>query len=101
MKRTRLPKYCSMRGMLSFRILCYLRKGGKSGQEIAKLIAESHGKKPSPGTIYPALKELNQLGLARRKKESNRITYSLTPKGKEEAAAACRYFKVCFRDIID
>lgn len=97
---TKMPKYCSMKGMLSFRILCYLRKSERSGQEIAELIAKSHGRKPSPGTIYPALKELNHLGLIKRRQKGKEVFYSLTGKGKDEADIAWKYFKVCFADIL-
>lgn len=100
MRKKGIPKYCSMKGMLSFRLLCYLRKGEKTGHEIAKLIAKSHGRKPSPGTIYPALKELSQLGLVKRKQKGKEVVYSLTDKGKAEAKMACRYFRACFADIL-
>jgi DNA-binding PadR family transcriptional regulator len=32
------------------------------GQEIADVIARRKGEKPSPGTIYPALKNLREMG---------------------------------------
>lgn len=98
--KRRMPRYCSMKGMLSFRILCYLRKGEKSGQEIAGLIEKSRGRKPSPGTIYPALKELAKLQLVRRKQRGRVVVYFLTVKGREEADLAWRYFRACFSDML-
>jgi len=50
--------YCDMRGMLGFLILFLLSKKPMHGQEIADEIAKRKGEKPSPGTIYPALKNL-------------------------------------------
>lgn len=90
----------NMKGFLSFKILCYLTEGSKNGQELAKLIAKGSGKKPSPGTIYPALKELEKKGLISGKKEGKTVVYSLTAKGKKEAGVACKYFYGCFSDII-
>lgn len=73
---------CDMRGMLSFLILFILSKKPMHGQEIAEEISKRKGSKPSPGTIYPALKGLNEAGLISEKKEGKAITYSLTLNGK-------------------
>jgi DNA-binding PadR family transcriptional regulator len=35
------------------------------GQEIASELAKRRGEKPSPGTIYPALKALKDAGFSR------------------------------------
>ncbi len=94
------PKFCSMRGFLTFRILCYLLSGAKSGNEIAELIGKSSGKKPSPGTIYPALKELKKTRLITGRKRGKEIFYSLTPSGIKEAKLAYKYFRRCFSDIL-
>ena len=53
---------CNMRGMLGFLILFLLSKKPMHGQEIAGEIARRKGEKPSPGTIYPALKNLREMG---------------------------------------
>ena len=54
---------CDMRGMLGFLILFLLSKKPMHGQELAGEIANRKGeKKPSPGTIYPALKSLREAG---------------------------------------
>ncbi len=54
------------------------------------------GSKPSPGTIYPALKCLKEQGLISEKKEGKTITYSLTTDGKRTLRIAkqkfCRIF---------
>ena len=51
-----------MRGMLGFLILFLLSKKPMHGQEIAEEIAKRKGEKPSSGTIYPALKNLREMG---------------------------------------
>ena len=74
---------CDMRGMLSFLMLFMLSKKRMNGVEIAEEIERRKGTKPSPGTIYPALKGLKEMGFVKEKKEGKTITYSLTPSGKE------------------
>lgn len=69
-----------------------------TGAEISKELEKRKGSKPSPGTIYPALKEL---------KEKNMITcdenkvYSLTSEGKKELRCACKAFCKTFYDMMD
>ncbi len=79
---------CDMRGFLGFLILFLLSKKSMHGQEIADDIARRKGDKPSPGTIYPALKSLREAGFLNEEKEGKTITYSLTPKGKKALSIA-------------
>jgi len=51
-------KCCDMKGYLSYLILWILSKEKMNGSEIARELEKRRGTKPSPGTIYPALKEL-------------------------------------------
>jgi len=51
-----------MRGLLSFSILWLLTKRDMYGQEIAEELAQRRGTKPNPGTLYPALAELEKRG---------------------------------------
>ena len=85
-----------MRGMLSFLLLFLLSKKPMSGHELAEELEKRKGEKPSPGTIYPALKQLREAKLITEKKEGKTIRYSLTAEGKEglkEAKAQfCRTF---------
>ena len=69
---------CDMRGMLGFLILFLLSKKPMHGQELADEIARrKEGEKPSPGTIYPALKSLREMGFIRSdEKEGKTIVYS-------------------------
>ncbi len=51
---------CDMRGMLGFLILFLVSKKPMHGQEIAEQITKRKGEKPSPGTLYPAVKNLEK-----------------------------------------
>lgn len=91
---------CDMRGMLSFLILFLLSKKSMHGQELASEIGRRKGEKPSPGTIYPALKSLKEVGLIKHKKSGKTIIYNLTPTGKKTLTIAKKRFCVAFTDII-
>ena len=56
MKKNANESCCDMRGLLSFLILFLLSKKPMHGQEIANELERRKGIRPSPGTIYPALK---------------------------------------------
>jgi len=71
-----------------------------SGQGLAKEIEKRKGEKPSPGTIYPALKQLNSHKLIKEKKEGKSIIYTLTQEGKEHLKVAKQKFCKIFVDII-
>lgn len=87
---------CDMRGMLSFLILFLLSKKPMHGQELAGEIGKRKGDRPSPGTIYPALKGLKSARLIEERKSGKTITYRLTPLGsrvlKASKARFCRTF---------
>lgn len=83
---------CDMRGMLSFLILFLLSRKPMHGQEIAAEIGKRKGSRPSPGTIYPALKSLRDMGLIRERKEGKAIVYSLTGEGERVLKAAKEHF---------
>jgi len=88
-----------MRGMLSFLILWLLSKKPMHGQEIAKELEKRRGFKPSPGTIYPALKDLKKRGLIEGEKKGKIVVYSLTKKTEKEIEKTCVYFCRAFQDI--
>ena len=90
---------CDMRGMLSFLILFLLSKKPMHGQELANELAKRKGEKPSPGTIYPALKSLKQAGLIKEKKSGKTITYNLTAEGENVLMEARRRFHRTFTGI--
>ncbi len=89
--------HCDMKGFLSFLILWILKDKAKNGQEIASELEKRKGSKPSPGTIYPALKELKEAKLI--ESDKNKF-YTLTKKGQEELKTAKDYFCCIFYDII-
>jgi len=72
-----------------------------NGQQIAERIARRRGTKPTPGTIYPALKELNEGNYIKGEKEGRQIVYHLTAEGDKALLDASRYFLQAFGDIAD
>jgi len=66
------------------------------GAEIGRELEKRRGTIPSPGTIYPALKELKNKGLITV--DDNKI-YSLTPDGEDELKSACKFFCQIFYDV--
>ena len=81
-KEQKMDECCDMRGMLSFLVLFLLSKKEMHGQEIADELERRKGSRPSPGTIYPALKGLKESGFIEEKKEGKIITYRLTKDGE-------------------
>lgn len=90
---------CNMKGFLSFLILFLLSKKSMHGQEIALELEKRKGDKPSPGTIYPALKQLKENGWIKEKKEGKTISYSLTQEGKRIYEEARNQFCHTFKDV--
>jgi len=67
-----------------------------TGAEISEELKKRRGTRPSPGTVYPALKELKDKGLIASDETK---TYNLTLKGKKELKSACKTFCHMFYDI--
>jgi DNA-binding PadR family transcriptional regulator len=88
-----------MRGLLGFLVLFLLSKQPMHGQEIAIELAKRRGEKPSPGTIYPALKSLKNAGFLSEEKEGKTITYKLTPRGKKALEIAKKRFTRTFLGV--
>ena len=93
------PDCCDMRGMLSFYILWLLSKRPMNGQEISEELGKRRGTKPTPGTIYPALKELKTKGLVEMERKGRRTIYTLSENGREGLEKACKYFCSAFGEI--
>ena len=91
---------CDMRGMLSFLILFMLSKKTMHGQEIAKELEKRKGCRPSPGTVYPALKNLKEENFIKESKEGKKIIYHLTPLGKKALGVAKEKFCRAFTGIV-
>ncbi len=91
---------CDMRGFLTFLILFLLSKKPMHGQEIADELEKRKGERPSPGTIYPALKMMHEDGLVSEEKKGKTIVYALTDAGKQSFKTAKQKFVRAFVDII-
>lgn len=87
---------CEMKGFLTYLILWILSKNNMKGAEIGRELEKRRGTKPSPGTIYPALKELKNVGLIA---VDDQKIYSLTDKGQDELKSACKFFCRTFYDM--
>ena len=89
-----------MKGYLTYLILWNLRKKNMNGAEITREFEKRRGTKPSPGTIYPALKELKNNGLIT---VDDNKTYSLTSYGEKELKSGMQIFLSnilrCRRDV--
>ena len=93
---------CDMRGFLSFIVLKLISKKNMSGEDIRKEIKKRKGSKPSPGTIYPVLKALNESGFIEEVKDKGKEKkYRLTKKGQKEIKIATKKFCEIFYDMKD
>ncbi|HEY4675387.1 MAG TPA: PadR family transcriptional regulator [Candidatus Bathyarchaeia archaeon] len=87
--------YCS-KGFLSFLILWLVSKKSMTGGEIALELEKRKGKKPSPGTIYPVLKHLKEMGILSIDENKR---YTLTKKGQKTLESHLDSFIRTFYDI--
>ena len=90
---------CDMRGLLSFLMLFLLSRRPMHGKEIADEIEVRRGYRPSPGTIYPALKTLRVAGLIKEKRCGQKIIYELTATGEKSYRIAKIQFYRSFVDV--
>ena len=97
-----MKRCCEMKGFLSFIVLRLISKKNVSGEEIGQELKKRKGSKPSPGTIYPVLKSLNEIGFIEEIKSGGKTKkYRLTKKGKKELAVATGKFCDIFYDMKD
>ncbi len=92
---------CDMRGMLSFLLLFLISKKPMHGKEIADELEKRKGERPSPGTIYPALKGLKQAGFVKEKKVGKAITYTITERGKAVLKVSKERFCRTFTEVFE
>jgi DNA-binding PadR family transcriptional regulator len=85
-----------MKGFLSFLILWLVSKKSMTGVEITLELEKRKGRKLSPGTIYPVLKNLKDKGLLSIDENKS---YSLTKKGINELKSSLKIFFKIFPDI--
>jgi DNA-binding PadR family transcriptional regulator len=95
------PVCCDMRGFLSFLILFLLSKKPMHGQEIADELEKRKGERPSPGTIYPALKLLKENGFIDEQKQGKTIVYTLSADGKASLRLAKQKFARMFLGLME
>ena len=87
---------CMMKGFLSFLIMWLVSRKKMSGAEIALELEKRKGNKPSPGTIYPVLKNLKDKDLLSMDENKR---YSLSERGREELDTHIHTFFETFCDI--
>ena len=77
------------RGQARYVLLDALRDGPKHGYEIIKTLEERSAGQyvSSPGTVYPTMQYLEELGLVRADQEGERRVYHLTEAGRAELDA--------------
>jgi DNA-binding PadR family transcriptional regulator len=77
------------RGEARYVLLDALRDGPKHGYEIIKTLEERSAGQyvSSPGTVYPTMQYLEELGLVRADQEGERRVYNLTEAGRGELDA--------------
>jgi DNA-binding PadR family transcriptional regulator len=77
------------RGEARYVLLDALRDGPKHGYEIIKTLEERSAGQyvSSPGTVYPTMQYLEELGLVRANQEGERRVYKLTEAGHAELDA--------------
>ncbi len=74
------------RGEARYIIMDALKSGAKHGYEIIKTLEEkSDGQySPSPGTVYPTLQYLEELGMVQSDQDGDRKVFSLTEEGLKD-----------------
>jgi DNA-binding PadR family transcriptional regulator len=96
----KLPRFLDLRGLLAFWLLWELRLGPLLGAQLSERLGWRRGETPSPGTIYPALANLERDGLVKKTKRGRDTSYDLTPRGTNELACAAAYLRVVLRDVM-
>ena len=83
----RPPK--ARRGDVRAAILAVLAERSRNGYQVIQEIAERSGGvwKPSPGSVYPTLQQLEDEGLVRIEEQAGRRLYSLTEEGRAYVTA--------------
>jgi PadR family transcriptional regulator, regulatory protein PadR len=95
-----MGKCCEMKGFLTFLVLKLISNRDMSGDEIREELKKRKGTKPSPGTIYPVLKELSMNGFIEEvSKNTKEKKYRLTKSGRRELESATRKFCLLFYDM--
>ena len=70
-----------------------------NGQQLADQLLKRRGKRPTPGTLYPALRELRERGLVNMQKRGRNTIYSLSPEGRRTVFEFAGYLCEAFHDV--
>ncbi len=89
------------RGILKLLILKELERREDTGYGLIQRISVKTSKKPSPGSIYPLLKELTNAGFLNVRIEGRKKMYSLSEKGKKVLEEASKREKEAILKKID
>lgn len=73
-----------IRGFLNILVLKALAESPKSGYLLMKFVEERVGVKPSPGSIYPLLEQMEKYKLIQIKKSGRAKEYKLTNEGNKK-----------------
>ena len=84
-KASKSKPVVELKGFLTFMILHELSLKKSTGEDLAKKIGQRRGSMLTPGTIYPAMKNLKKKGLVKREQFGRRKVYELTSKGRAQA----------------
>ncbi len=71
-----------LKGLLKMSMLKIISENKTTGYEIIKKITELTGEKPSTGSIYPLLKNMQTKGLITGTTQNGKTTYEITPNGQ-------------------
>lgn len=77
-------QYLQLKGFLSFLILHEIGQKRLCGDDLAEKIGKRKGSKLTPGTIYPALKDLRKQKYISYKKFGRKKIYTLSQLGEKE-----------------
>jgi DNA-binding PadR family transcriptional regulator len=94
-----LPRFLDLRGLLSFWLLWELRLGPLIGAQLSERLEWRRGAAVSPGTLYPALAELEKAKLVQKKRDGRETQYRITPQGSAELSCAATYLRILFSDV--
>lgn len=83
MPKTEKSKKNQVKGILKLLILKELEKDDATGYDLIKKISIKTSKKPSPGSVYPLLKELTNSGFLNVRAEGKKKVYSISKKGRK------------------
>ena len=89
------PRDRARRGEARYVLLDTLRDGPKHGYEIIKFLEDRSGGEyiPSPGTVYPTMQYLQDLGQVRSDQDAERRVYHITEMGLAELEARAEDLK--------